>query len=86
MGLLGIHDLDTLHCFSGINNCPWCGKEDQNEGTMVNYLWTEHYRLGLVCNRCHDCASIMADTFHYHGRQDCCQPGENNPNESVSSK
>ena len=38
MGMMGIHDLDALCCFSGITNCPWCGKEGQNEGTMVNHL------------------------------------------------
>ena len=32
MGLVGIHDPDSLHHFSGITHCPWCGKEDQNEG------------------------------------------------------
>ena len=55
MGLVGIYDLHALHCFSGVTPCPWCGKEGQNEGTMVNHLWTVHYRLGLVCNKCHDC-------------------------------
>ena len=48
MGLVGIHDPDTLCHFSGITHCPWCGKEGQNEGTMVNHLQTVHYRLGLV--------------------------------------
>ena len=27
MGLVGIHDLDALHYFSGLTHCPWCGKE-----------------------------------------------------------
>ena len=38
MGLVGIHDPDALHCFSGITHWPWCQKEGQNEGTMVNHL------------------------------------------------
>ena len=59
MGLVGIHNPDALCHFSGVTHCPWCGKEGQNEGTMVNHLWTVHYRLSLVCNRCHDCPSIM---------------------------
>ena len=37
MGLMGIHDPDALCHFCGITHCPWCGKEGQNEGTMVNY-------------------------------------------------
>ena len=72
MGLVGIHDLDTLCHFSGITHCPWCGKEGQNEGTMVNHLWLMHYRLGLVCNKCHDWPSIMADILHHQSWQDCC--------------
>ena len=83
MGLVGIHDPDALHHFNGITHCPWCGKKGQNEGTVVNHLWMVHYRLGLVCNKCYDCPSTTSDTLHHHGWQDCQQPGEKNPNESV---
>ena len=38
MGLEGIHDPDALCCFGGATYCPWCGKEGQNEGTMVSHL------------------------------------------------
>ena len=38
MGLVGIHNPDALCHFSGITHCPWCGKEGQNEGTVVNHL------------------------------------------------
>ena len=38
MGLVGIHDPDALNCFNGVTNCPWCGKEGQNERTVVNHL------------------------------------------------
>ena len=86
MGLVAIHDPDALCHFSGITYCPWCREEGQNEGTMVNHLWTVHYRLGLVCNRCYDCPSTTSNTLHCHGWQDCCQPRENNSNKSVLSK
>ena len=86
MGLVGIHDPDALHCFSGITHCPWCGKEGQNKGTMVNHLQMIHYRLGLVCNRCHDFPSTMANSLCHHSWQNCCQLGEKNPSESVSSE
>ena len=86
MGLMGIHDLDALSPFRCMTHCPWCGKEGQNEGAVVNHLQTVHNRLGLVCDMCHDCPSIMADTLCCHGWHDCHQPGENNPNESVSSE
>ena len=42
MGLVGIHNPDSLHHFNGLTHCPWCGKEDQNEGTVVNHLQTGH--------------------------------------------
>ena len=86
MGLVGIHKLDALHHFSSTTHCPWCGKEGQNEGTVVNHLQTVHYRLGLVCNKCHDCPSIMSDNLFCQGWQDCQQPGEKNPDELVSSE
>ena len=50
---MGIHDTDALCCFNGMTHCPWCGKEGQNEGTIINHLWTVHYRLGLVCKNCY---------------------------------
>ena len=83
---MGIYDQDALCHFSGITHCLWCGKEGQNEGTVVNHLQTVHYRLGLVCNKCHDYPSTMADTLHHHSQQYCWQPGEKDPNESVSSE
>ena len=86
MGLVGIHDPDALCCFNGLTHCPWCGKEGQNEGTLFNHLWMVHYRLGLVCNKCNDCPSTSSDTLHCHGWQNCQQPGEKNPDESVSSE
>ena len=57
MGLVGIHDLDALCHFNGLTHCPWCGKEGQNEETVVNHLWAVHYRLGLVYNKCNNCPS-----------------------------
>ena len=38
MELVIIHELDTLCHFRGITHCPWCGKEGQNKGTVVNHL------------------------------------------------
>ena len=32
MGLVGIHDLDTLCHFNGWTHCHWSGKGGQNEG------------------------------------------------------
>ena len=46
IGLVGIHDPDALRHFSDVTHCPWCGKEGQNEGTMINSLRMVHYRLG----------------------------------------
>ena len=58
MGLMDIHDPDALWHFNGLTHCPWCGKEGQNEGTIVNYLWTVHYMLGLICEKGFSCLSI----------------------------
>ena len=86
IGLVGIHDPDALCHFSSITHCPWCGKEGQNEGTVVNHLQMVHYRLGLVCNKCNACPSTTSNTLYCHSWQDCQQPEEKNPNESVSSE
>ena len=37
MGLMGIHDPDDLNQFGSVTYCPWCGKEGQNEGMVVNH-------------------------------------------------
>ena len=71
MGLKGIHESDALQHFAGYTYCPWCGKEGQNEGTMVNHLKTTHYRLGLVCNLCFGCPKMTSDTLHQHECHSC---------------
>ena len=71
MGLKGIHNLDALQHFAGYTYCPWCGKEGQNEGTVVNHLRTAHYRLGIVCDHCFGCPTVMSDTLHWHGCHNC---------------
>ena len=38
IGLMGIHNHNALCHFAGVNFCPWCRKELQNEGTIVNHL------------------------------------------------
>ena len=73
MGLMGIHDPNALQHYAGYTYCPWCGKEGQNEGTVVNHLRTTHYRLGLVCNQCFGCPTVMSDSLHWHGHQNCQQ-------------
>ena len=73
MGLEGIHDPDALCCFASFTYCPRCGKEGQNEGTAANHLRTTHYKLGLVCDKCHGCPTITSDTLHLHGCHNCCQ-------------
>ena len=60
MGLAGIHNPDALCHFSGMTFCPWCGKEGQNEGTIVNHLQMTHYKLGLVCGTCFHCPSVTS--------------------------
>ena len=64
MGLKGIHDPDTLWHFAGFTYCPWCRKDGQNEGTIVNHLRSIHYKLGLIYNLCYGCPMVMSDTLH----------------------
>ena len=85
MGLMGIHDPDALCHFGSVIYCPWCRKEGQNEEMVVNHLWTTHYRLGLVCDRCYGCPSTTSDTLCHHGQHDCHWPGESIPSKSGSS-
>ena len=73
MGLMGIHNLDALQCYAGYTYCPWCGREGQNERTVVNHLRTTNYRLGLICDQCFGCPSVMLDSLCQHGHQDCQQ-------------
>ena len=75
MGLVGINNLDALHHFNGLTHCPWCGKEGQNEGTVINNLQMVHYRLGLVCDKCNDCPSTSSGTLSCHGQQSCQHSG-----------
>ena len=70
MGLMGIHNLDALWHYTGYTYCPWCRKEGQNEGIVVNHLRTTHYRLGLVCNKCFGCPSVTLHSLCWHGCQD----------------
>ena len=85
MGLIGTHDPDALCHFNGVTHCPWCGKEGQNDGTIINHLQMVHYRLGLMCKECFSCPSTSLETLHHYGQKDCQPSGEGGPNESSSS-
>ena len=73
MGLTGVYKPDALHHFASMTFCPWCRKEGQNKGTIVNHLWTTHYKLGLVCEKCLCCLSITLEGIWHHD-QSCKQP------------
>ena len=85
MGLEGIHNPDVLCCFSGLTHYPWCEKEGQNKGTIINHLQTVHYKLGLICKKCFGCLSVMLEAICHHGQKDCQPSGEGGPNESSLS-
>ena len=74
MSLKGIHHTEALcHCM-GLSYCPWCRKEGQNKGTIVNHLQTMHYKLGLVCSRCLHFPAITSEAIWHHGPS-CKHPG-----------
>ena len=85
MGMMGIHNLDALCHFNGLTHCPCYMKECQNEGTIVNLLWTVHNKLGLVCEKCFGCLSIMSEAICHHSQKDCQLSAEGGPDESSSS-
>ena len=64
MGLKGIHNSNALWHFASYTYCLWCSKDGQNEGTVINHLRTVHYKLGLICNQCFGCPTVMLDTLH----------------------
>ena len=85
IGLTGIPNPDALHNFTSITFCPWCRKEGQNEGTIVNHLWTTHYKLGLVWVKCLHCPSTTSEGIWCHG-QSCKWPkGEDRSLDDTSS-
>ena len=71
MGLKGIHDPNALQHFASYTYCPWCGKDGQNEGTIINHLRMVHYKLGLICDQCFCCPTVTLDTLHQHGHHTC---------------
>ena len=82
VGLRRIHSPKALHRQVRLSFYLWCGKEGQNEGTVVNHLWTSHYHLGLVCSQClkHFTTSVNAMCCHLQ----LCKPsavGINNDND-----
>ena len=85
MWLVGIHHPDALWHFNGATHCPWYRKEGQNKGTIINHLRTVHYKLGLICEECFHCPSIMSEAIQYHGWKNCQPSAEGGPNESSSS-
>ena len=66
MVLKGIHSPEALHQWGCHLFCPWCGKEGQNEGTVVNHLWNVYYHLGLICAWCQDYFAMSVDTMRQH--------------------
>ena len=71
MGLKWIHDSNALQHFAGYTYCPWCSKDRHNKGTLINHLRTVHYKLGLVCDHCFRCPTVMLDTLCQHGCHTC---------------
>ena len=73
-GLWGIHSPEALKWQTGLSFCPWCGKEGQNKGTMVNHLCTGHYHHLLVCHRFLSYFKTMSDKMQHHAQGCPCMP------------
>ena len=85
MGLTGIHHPNALHHFNGVTHCPWCRKEGQNEGTIINHLQMTHYKLGLACEKCFHCPSVTSKAIQCHGCKGCQPSIDRGPNKSSLS-
>ena len=68
MELKRIHSPEAPKHQASLSLCPWCGKEGQNEGTVVNHLHTGHYCLGLICERCLSYFTTISDTMCHHAQ------------------
>ena len=79
MGLKGIHSPKTFQWQSGLAFCLWCGKECQNEGTIVNHLWIMHDHLGLSCACCLEYFTTSADALCWHAQ--LCEPMASSDND-----
>ena len=59
MGLVGIHNPDTLHHFNGLTHCPWCGRRARMRGQLLT-----------PCGQCTTglawCATNVTTTHHLH--------------------
>ena len=80
MGLKGIHFPEALRCHSSLSFCPWCGKEGQNMGAVVNHLHTGHYCLELICERCLLFFTTNSNAMQHHVQG--CEP--THPNDDSS--
>ena len=85
MGLTNIHHPDALCCFNRVTHCLWCGKEGQNEGTIINHLQMMHYKLGLMCKKHFCCPLVTSEAIQHHGQKRCQPSAEGGPDESSSS-
>ena len=66
MGLEGIQLPKALWQWSGLSFYLWCGKEGQNEGTVVNHMQMTHYHLGLICACCLNFFTMSSDNMWQH--------------------
>ena len=66
MGLKGVHSPEALCQQGGCSFCPWCGKDGQNEGTVVNHMSTVHYHLGLCVPSAWTFFSTSTDAMRQH--------------------
>ena len=74
IGLTGIYHPNAIHHFNGVTHCPWCRKEGQNEGTIINHLQMTHYKLGLICEKCFHCPLATSKAIWCHGTRAASHP------------
>ena len=86
MGLWGIQCLEALKQQEGLSFCLWCGKEGQNERTIINHIHTRHYWLGLICKRCLSYFTTTLDKMRHHAKGCPCTPSHKDSGDREEEK
>ena len=68
MGIQRIHNSPALRHKQVMPKsfCPQCFKYGRNTTTIVNHIWQDHYKLGMVCPQCKSYISMCHEDLKSH--------------------
>ena len=81
MGLMGIHDPDAIHHFSGITHCPlvWEGRSEWGDQWSITYRQCTTGWALCATDVIMPVHQTHWTSLHHHGWQECQQTWEENP-------